>query len=178
MNRESVDAVEEATGIRRATGRPRKILDGLQALTAKYLEVLALEKSGIRDGDGFWHGSDVVYGMAQEIERGADAYYDALGEQEDRRRKHDSHFGECPECGRNDGYLNAGRTHVFFCDEHKTRWTVGSNLFSSWRDETEEEQREAWDSRGLEFYREVEPVHDYATIERLREENPRPEPAA
>ncbi len=47
----------------------------------------------------------------------------------------DNHFGGCPHCGRNDGYLNDGRDHWFFCDSHKTKWLVGSNLFSSWREE-------------------------------------------
>ena len=26
----------------------------------------------------------------------------------------------------------------FFCDSHKTKWLVGSNLFSSWREEDDE----------------------------------------
>jgi hypothetical protein len=50
-------------------------------------------------------------------------------------------FGGCPECGRTDGYLNAGRTHWFFCDAHKTMWLGGINMFSGCRDETEAEQR-------------------------------------
>jgi hypothetical protein len=28
------------------------------------------------------------------------------------------YFGGCPQCGRNDGYVNAGKTHVFICREH------------------------------------------------------------
>ena len=50
----------------------------------------------------------------------------------------DSPFGGCPHCGRDDGFLNDGRDHWFRCDRHKTKWKVGSNLFSSWRDEDEE----------------------------------------
>ncbi len=49
----------------------------------------------------------------------------------------DDYFGWCPECGRRDGYRNIGRAHWFFCDAHRTRWCVGSNLFSSWRYEHE-----------------------------------------
>jgi hypothetical protein len=65
----------------------------------------------------------------------------------------------CPECGRHDGYRNIGKGHWFFCREHKIRWFVGSNLLSSWRNETEEEQREkaAFFYEG-EGYREVEPI--------------------
>jgi hypothetical protein len=52
------------------------------------------------------------------------------------------YFGGCPECGSQDGYLNIGQSHWVFCEKHQTRWCIGSNLFSSWRDETEEEQLE------------------------------------
>ncbi len=48
------------------------------------------------------------------------------------------HFSGCPHCGQNDSYLNNGRDHWFFCDRHKTKWLVGSNLFSSWREEDDE----------------------------------------
>ena len=52
------------------------------------------------------------------------------------------YFGGCPECGSQDGYFNVGRDHWVVCEKHKTRWCIGSNLFSSWRDETKEEQLE------------------------------------
>jgi hypothetical protein len=67
----------------------------------------------------------------------------------------EDHFGLCPICRRTDGYLNAGRTHVFFCEEHRVCWTAGSNLFSSWRHETDEEQRAAFER--IEGFREVTP---------------------
>ena len=66
------------------------------------------------------------------------------------------YFGGCPHCGNNDGYLNAGKTHVFFCNEHKTSWIVGFNIFSSWQTETEAEQREKF--RRIEDYADVEPL--------------------
>ena len=62
-------------------------------------------------------------------------------------------FGACPICHSQDGYYNAGRTHRFICHEHKLAWVVGSNLFSSWRGETEEEQRERW--REIEDYEDI-----------------------
>jgi hypothetical protein len=55
-----------------------------------------------------------------------------------------SYFGGCPTCGRNDGLYNVYKQHWFVCHTHKVRWTIGSNLFSSWRDETEDEQRGRW----------------------------------
>jgi hypothetical protein len=66
-----------------------------------------------------------------------------------------NYFGSCPECGNADRYLNFHRDHWFVCDEHEVRWWVGSNLFSSWRDETEED----WEANGqlLMGYRQVKP---------------------
>jgi hypothetical protein len=69
----------------------------------------------------------------------------------------DYHFGVCPVCHKTNGYLNAGRSHRFYCEEHRKSWCVGSNLFSSWRFETEEEQRRKWDEIGLDGFEEVEP---------------------
>lgn len=66
-------------------------------------------------------------------------------------------FGVCPTCHRNDGYANAGKLHIFFCLEHRVRWIVGSNLFSSWKDQTEVEQRLIYDTIGLGDYTKVEP---------------------
>ena len=63
---------------------------------------------------------------------------DDVGDDENEvfNRKH--YFGGCPYCGDTSGYLNVGRGHIFVCDEHKTAWPIGSNLFSSWREENEE----------------------------------------
>jgi hypothetical protein len=47
-------------------------------------------------------------------------------------------WGGCPECHATHGYLNVlgdlGMEHWFFCENHKVRWYVGTDLFSSWRD--------------------------------------------
>lgn len=71
---------------------------------------------------------------------------------------HDLEFGGCPHCGRADGYLNVGRNHWFYCERHKTTWWYGSNIFSSWCDETEGE----WlrNQYRLADYRVVEPRHN------------------
>lgn len=53
----------------------------------------------------------------------------------------EEYWGVCPECGSNDGYLNVGRAHWYVCHRHRVRWLIGTNLFSSWRDQTEEEWR-------------------------------------
>ena len=58
--------------------------------------------------------------------------------------ENDLYWGACPTCGENDGYcINIGKGHWYYCSEHRVRWFVGANLFSGWRDQTEEQQREA-----------------------------------
>ncbi|UCF32891.1 MAG: hypothetical protein JSV78_11220 [Phycisphaerales bacterium] len=66
------------------------------------------------------------------------------------------HFGACPVCGKTDGYLNIGREHWFYCKAHKTRWHVGSNLFPSWRRQTEERWKR--NSEFLADFQEVKPL--------------------
>jgi hypothetical protein len=65
------------------------------------------------------------------------------------------YFGCCPTCHQYDGYLNIGKGHWFYCSEHKIRWCIGSNLFSSWQDETEEDQRTAYAALDFGSYTEV-----------------------
>ena len=55
--------------------------------------------------------------------------------------KVDNYFGGCPHCGRTDGWANISRSHWCFCKTHKTKWCFGINLLSSWRNQTEDEQR-------------------------------------
>lgn len=69
-----------------------------------------------------------------------------------------NYFGGCPQCGQDDGFINVGRSHWFFCKAHKTSWCIGSNLFSSWREQSEEEQRRIYDEIGLDEFTEVEPL--------------------
>lgn len=68
--------------------------------------------------------------------------------------ENDNWPGVCPECGKNDGYLNIGRDHWFYCRKHRVKWCIGSNLFSSWRRETREEWEE--NAKRLEGYREID----------------------
>ena len=51
----------------------------------------------------------------------------------------DERFGGCPECGGNDGYVNAEAPHWGVCQAHKLRWYVGFDLFSPRKDESEAE---------------------------------------
>ena len=69
----------------------------------------------------------------------------------------DEYFGGCPQCGQVDACLNVERVHWFVCHGHRSKWRIGENLFSSWKDETEIQ----WDKNAylLSGYEEVEPVH-------------------
>ena len=66
------------------------------------------------------------------------------------------HFGVCPICGRNDGFLNVGRAHWFVCHAHHVRWCVGENLFSCWRRQTPAARQLTWER--IRDYREVIPI--------------------
>jgi hypothetical protein len=69
----------------------------------------------------------------------------------------DLRFGGCPECGGTDGYFNIAADHFFCCDEHNVAWSVGSNLFSCWREETIEVWKE--NERKLSSMRLVSPIY-------------------
>ncbi len=62
----------------------------------------------------------------------------------------------CPECGGGAGrVVNVGRCHWAFCRNHKVKWTIGCNLFSSWKAQKQDEQRRIYDELGLGEYRSV-----------------------
>ncbi len=70
-----------------------------------------------------------------------------------------NHFGDCPQCGGNDGYINIGRDHWFVCRRHGVKWYVGTDIFPGWRNENAEEWR--LNAILLSHYLEVEPFkHD------------------
>lgn len=75
------------------------------------------------------------------------------------------YFGGCPFCGRSDGYMNIGADHYGSCETHKTKWYFGSNLFSCWRHETDEDWRRNEDI--LEDYLDVKPIHPEPTLEEV-----------
>jgi hypothetical protein len=66
------------------------------------------------------------------------------------------YFGLCPYCHDYDYYTNIGKAHWFVCKEHKVKWLAGCNLFSSWRDETEEDWEKNYEE--IKAYEEVEPI--------------------
>jgi hypothetical protein len=61
------------------------------------------------------------------------------GKRKRRFREKERHFGICPECGECPSWMNVGRTHWAYCERHGLKLCVGQNIFSSWRDENEDD---------------------------------------
>jgi hypothetical protein len=61
----------------------------------------------------------------------------------------------CPVCEEESPYVNAGRVHVGYCQPCGVSFIIGTNLFSSWRDETEDEQRAAYAAAGIQSLRRL-----------------------
>lgn len=60
------------------------------------------------------------------------------------------HFGTC-FCGKDNKYFNNRKTHYFYCDNCEVVWRIGVNLFSSWKDESEE----IWKANTKKFARYI-----------------------
>jgi hypothetical protein len=59
----------------------------------------------------------------------------------------------CPECRTERAYLNIGRDHIGYCTDCQLSWRIGSNLFSSWMEETEAAQWAAYEAAGISTMR-------------------------
>lgn len=70
--------------------------------------------------------------------------------------KEPSPFGNCPHCQNEGINNNVGRVHWFTCEDCRVKWRVGENLFGTWREQTDEDNRRI--ARRLMAYREVDPV--------------------
>jgi hypothetical protein len=77
----------------------------------------------------------------------------------------EGYFGLCPICKGTDGYVSIGRSHWFICQQHRVRWFIGENVFSSCHDEVEAEQQREREEIGFDtftdvnaFYPEIEGV--------------------
>ena len=58
---------QEEAGIEPARGDLADMLKRIADLAAELISITALEASGIRDGDGYWHGSDALGGTVLEL---------------------------------------------------------------------------------------------------------------
>jgi len=54
-------------GIEPARGRKLELLDRMQQEALALIRIVELEKSGIREGDGFWYGSDPLCSITKRF---------------------------------------------------------------------------------------------------------------
>jgi hypothetical protein len=66
-DRASVEAFQERTGIKPAIGEHLDALSRLQNLALSLIKCCELEKCGICDGDGVWHGGDPIDGIISDM---------------------------------------------------------------------------------------------------------------
>ena len=62
-----IAAWQEAAGIEPATGDRLERLRETSKAAYDLIQIIELEISGIRDGDGHWHGSDPLQGKVLEL---------------------------------------------------------------------------------------------------------------
>ena len=67
MTQARMAAWQKAAGIEEATGDRAEKLRELSRLAYELIRVIELEAAGIRDGDGYWHGSDPLDGAVSQI---------------------------------------------------------------------------------------------------------------
>ena len=58
---------QEQAGIKPASGERAELLNALSRAAFETIKVIELERSGIRDGDGRWHGSDVIGHITDDL---------------------------------------------------------------------------------------------------------------
>lgn len=70
-----IEAFQEVSGIKPATGRRAEILKELADTAFELIKITELERSGIRDGDGYWHGSDVMSAVSGNVAALVEEYH-------------------------------------------------------------------------------------------------------
>jgi len=64
---EEIEDWQRKHGIEPATGERAELLCQMSDKAFDLIKIIELERSGIRDGDGGWHGSDVVGGTMNDL---------------------------------------------------------------------------------------------------------------
>jgi hypothetical protein len=72
--------------------------------------------------------------------------------------KETEYWGVCPVCHADPRWLNIGADHWCYCPQHRVKWVVGANLFSSWMYETVEEQKANFAALNFDNYTVVDDV--------------------
>ena len=83
----------------------------------------------------------------------------------------DLSFGNCPQCHKTHGCYSVESDHWYVCHTHRTKWCIGSNLFSCWKDMSEQDF--LVNRFMLAGYREVKPWLPDDVQERFERESER-----
>ena len=67
MTDERISAWQQAAGIELPTSAQLGLLKEMQEEGVDLIRIIELERSGIRDGDGSWHGSDPLSGTVLRL---------------------------------------------------------------------------------------------------------------
>jgi hypothetical protein len=73
MTQATIAAWQEKAGI--TPGEDAGLLTEISDMAFELIKIVELEKSGIRDGDGYWHGSDPVGGTISHMRELFDRLY-------------------------------------------------------------------------------------------------------
>jgi len=88
----------------------------------------------------------------------------------------DGYWGLCPVCHKTDGYVDVVKhshaAHFFICEEHKTRWCIGANLFSDWMFEDAKDREHHLDERVSPGMRTLNPTTHPAPMRSKNNSNP------
>lgn len=79
-----------------------------------------------------------------------------MSEISERTEAYSDYFGNCPVCHQSNGMISIERQHWGHCQTHQTKWRVGENLFSAWKEQSELENKA--NEEFLANYCEVEAV--------------------
>lgn len=66
---------QRQVGIEPATGHDAELLERMKREAAQLIEILVLEESSIRDGDGHWHGSNPLDCLIRDLRELTDKYF-------------------------------------------------------------------------------------------------------
>jgi hypothetical protein len=77
MTDATIAAWQKQAGIEPASGALSALLEEMSQATFEIIKIIELERSGIRDGDGYWHGGDVMGGLLDNLSRAHQRWMDA-----------------------------------------------------------------------------------------------------
>jgi hypothetical protein len=85
----TIAAWQEKAGIEPAQGAAADLLQKMSDGAFQLIKVIELQRSGIREGDGCWHGADVMGAVARNLVASIEAYDRCVRTQWERKHPTD-----------------------------------------------------------------------------------------